>query len=144
MLDAIEHQDCDGVIGSRFVEGGKLVRYPPLKLLMNRLFHGIVKFLFRIEQNDLTNNFKLYRANILRSMPWKSDNFAMNAETGILPILAGYKVVEVPVFWVSRNAEMGKSKFGLLKQGGGYMKVIWNAFWFARSNRHQHSPSQRR
>ncbi|MBV9618749.1 MAG: glycosyltransferase family 2 protein, partial [Verrucomicrobia bacterium] len=48
LLNAIEEQDCDGVIGSRFVQGGKVVGYPLLKRLMNRLFHMIVRTLFQI------------------------------------------------------------------------------------------------
>jgi glycosyltransferase involved in cell wall biosynthesis len=138
LLNAIQEKDCDGVIGSRFIEGGKLVGYPSLKRVMNRLFHGIVKTLFNIKQNDLTNNFKLYKANILRSIPWKSDAFAMNAETGLLPILFGYKIVEVPVVWINRNPQMGKSKFGLFKQGGGYIRVIFHALRFARTEKNKH------
>jgi dolichol-phosphate mannosyltransferase len=126
LLDAIEKQDCDGVIGSRFVQGGKVVGYPLLKRLMNRLFHVVVRTLFQIQQNDLTNNFKLYKARIFQSMPWKSDGFALNAETGIWPILFGYKLIEVPVVWVERAPGMGKSKFDILKHGGAYIRVIFN------------------
>jgi dolichol-phosphate mannosyltransferase len=133
LIDAVQKGDCDGVIGSRFVKGGKIVRYPMLKRAMNRLFHHVVKALFRIKQHDLTNNFKLYRANIFRSLPWQSDGFAMNAETGLLPILAGYKLIEVPVVWVDRDPQMGRSKFGLLKHGGGYLRVILYALRFARA-----------
>src|SRR5712664_2799236 len=86
LVDSIERENCDGVIGSRFVEGGKVVRYPFLKRVMNRLFHRVIKMLFGVRQNDLTNNFKLYKADIFRSMPWQSDSFAMNAETGLLPV----------------------------------------------------------
>ncbi len=132
LLDAMEKGDCDGVIGSRFVAGGKVVRYPVLKRLMNRLFHGVVRVLFRVKQNDLTNNFKLYKARIFRSMPWKSDGFAMNAETGLLPVLFGYNLIEIPVVWVDRDPQMGKSKFGLLKHGGGYIQVILRALRLAR------------
>lgn len=135
LLDAIGEKDCDGVIGSRFVKGGKVVGYPFLKRLMNRLFHGIVKTLFTIRQNDLTNNFKLYKTDIFRSMPWNSNGFAMNAETGLLPILCGYKIVEVPVVWINRNPEMGRSKFGLVKHGAGYIKVILHALRFAWSRK---------
>src|SRR5262249_3657873 len=103
LLDAIEKEPCDGVIGSRFVAGGKVVRYPPIKRTMNRFFHGVVKTLFGIRQNDLTNNFKLYKAQIFRSMPWQSNDFAMNAETGLLPIISGYNLIEVPVVWVGRD-----------------------------------------
>jgi dolichol-phosphate mannosyltransferase len=127
LLDVIEKENCDGVIGSRFVKGGKVVRYPFPKLLMNRLFHRVIKIIFRIQQNDLTNNFKLYRAKIFQSMPWKSNGFAMNAETGLLPILFGYQIVEVPVVWVDRSPQMGRSKFGLLKHGSGYIQVIFHA-----------------
>jgi len=135
LIDAMEKGNCDGVIGSRFVEGGKVVRYPFFKRLMNRLFHGVVKILFRVEQNDLTNNFKLYRAHIFQSIPWASGGFAMNAETGLLPILFGYRLIEVPVVWVDRDPEMGRSKFGLLKHGGGYLRVILYALRIARSQK---------
>jgi glycosyltransferase involved in cell wall biosynthesis len=138
LLKAIQEEDCDVVIGSRFVEGGKLVGYPFFKRVMNRLFHGIVKMLFNIKQNDLSNNFKLYKANVLGAMPWKSDGFAMNAETGLWPVLFGYKVVEVPVIWANRNPQMGKSKFGLLRQSGGYIQVIYHALRLARSVKNKH------
>ena len=43
LLDTIEKENCDGVIGSRFVRGGRIVRYPLMKRLMNRLFHTTLK-----------------------------------------------------------------------------------------------------
>ena len=135
LIDAMEKGNCDGVIGSRFVEGGKVVRYPFLKRMMNRLFHGVVKILFRVKQHDLTNNFKLYKAGIFQSMPWASDGFAMNAETGLLPILFGYSLIEVPVVWVDRDPQMGRSKFGLFKHGGGYLRVIFHALRVSRSQK---------
>jgi glycosyltransferase involved in cell wall biosynthesis len=135
LIDAVENNNCDGVIGSRFVRGGKIVRYPFVKRVMNRLFHGTIKLLFGVKQNDLTNNFKLYRAEIFQSMPWQSNGFAMNAETGLLPVLAGYNLIEVPVVWVDRDPKMGKSKFHLLKHGGAYLRVILHAARMGRFGR---------
>ncbi len=135
LIDAIENNDCDGVIGSRFVRGGKIVRYPFMKRVMNRLFHATVKLVFGVKQHDLTNNFKLYRAEILQSMPWQSEGFAMNAETGLLPVLAGYNVIEVPVVWVDRDPKMGKSKFHLIRHGGAYLRVILHAMKMVRSKK---------
>jgi dolichol-phosphate mannosyltransferase len=135
LIDEMAKENSDGVIGSRFIKGGKVVRYPFLKRMMNRLFHAVVKILFRVKQNDLTNNFKLYKAHIFRSMPWQSNGFAMNAETGLLPVLAGYKLVEVPVVWVDRAPEMGKSNVALFKHGGGYLSVILSASRVARETK---------
>jgi len=141
LIDVVEKENCDGVIGSRFVRGGKIVRYPVVKRVMNRFFHGIVKLLFGVKQNDLTNNFKLYRAEIFQSMHWQSNGFAMNAETGLLPVLAGYKLIEVPVVWVDRDPRMGRSKFRLLKHGGAYLRVILHAARLGRSKKRTPSNS---
>ena len=85
---------------------------------------------FRIKQKDLSNNFKLFKREIIEKMPWKSDDFSINAETGILPILAGYNICEVPVSWIGRDEGQGKSKFKLFKVGMGYIKVIPYAWTF--------------
>lgn len=124
LISRMEEGNCDGVIGSRFTKGGKLEGYPLLKKIMNRSFHFIVRILFGIRQEDLTNNFKLFKREIVEKMPWHSGGFSINAETGILPIVAGYYISEVPVSWIGRSEEMGKSKFNLFKVGLGYVKVI--------------------
>ncbi len=68
-------------------------------------------------------------------MPWQSDGFAMNAETGLLPIIFGYNLIEVPVVWTDRDPTMGQSKFGLFRHGGGYMRVILHALRLACSQK---------
>ncbi len=130
LIAKMEEGDCDGVIGSRFVPGSRLEVYPLTKKIMNRLFHCVVWALFHIRQKDLSNNFKLYKREVIGKMPWRSDDFSINAETGILPILSGYRVCEVPVSWVGRNKGEGQSKFKLFKVGWGYIKVIPYALAF--------------
>ncbi len=135
LIGAAEREGFDGAIGSRYMEGGKLVNYPLMKKIMNRGFHFIVKALFRIKQEDLTNNFKLYKAGIIRTLPWESDDFAINAETGIFPIVAGYNIAEVPVSWIQRGEGQGKSKFRLFKVGRSYIKVIGRAWALSRGKK---------
>src|SRR5947208_14474531 len=72
LFRAFDQQNCDGVIGSRLIKGGKLVGSPLLTLVMNRSLQPAVKMTLQISQIDLTNKFKLYRANIFQSMPWYS------------------------------------------------------------------------
>ena len=126
LLQCVE-EGSDGAIGSRFVGGWRLNHYPFLKLLFNRAFHLCVRWLLGIPCNDLTNNFKLYRRELLNAVPWISPDFAINAETGIFPILAGFRVKEVPVSWTQRSA--GVSKFHVLRNGPGYMRVLRMALW---------------
>jgi len=103
LIRAIEEESYDGVIGSRFIKGSRIVLYPLGKKIMNRLFHFLVKVLFRIKQNDLTNNFKLYKTQVFQSLPWQSNGYSMNAETGIFPIISGYRIREIPISCVGRT-----------------------------------------
>lgn len=112
----------DGAIGSRFVGGWRLNHYPFLKLVFNRAFHLCTRWLLGIPYNDLTNNFKLYRREVLETIPWVSPDFAINAETGIFPILAGFRVKEVPVSWTQRSA--GVSKFHVFRNGPSYARIL--------------------
>ena len=58
--------------------------------------------------------------------------FAANAETGLKPLLMGYRVRSVPVSWINRTPEMGQSSFSLLKNGLGYAKVLASLAWRTR------------
>lgn len=116
----------DGVIGSRYIKGGRLINYPFIKKMVNRLFHLILRAVCDVKIIDSSNNFKLYRRGLFQELPYLSNDFAMNAETGILPVIFGYKIKEVPVSWAGRSAEMGKSKFSIFKYALSYVKVITN------------------
>lgn len=117
---------ADGLLGSRYLRESKMINYPLLKKIANRLFHLLLRVLLQFPHKDVTNNFKLYRKEIIDKInPYlMSSGFSINAETGIYPVLLGYKLKEVPVSWIGRTAEMGFSDFRIFKAGPGYIKVL--------------------
>ncbi len=114
----------DGLVGSRYLHSGDLIRYPFAKKFANRSFHFLCRILLGITQKDLTNNFKFYKKEIFDSIPLTSSNFSINAETGIYPIIYGYKIGEIPVKWIGRTKSMGSSKFKLFSVGPYYLRVL--------------------
>ena len=42
----INSQNIDAVFGTRFSKESKIKNYPTLKLLLNRIFNNLIKFLF--------------------------------------------------------------------------------------------------
>jgi glycosyltransferase involved in cell wall biosynthesis len=129
LIDKIQ-EGYDGVVGSRFLNGSRLEGYPGPKQFFNRSFHALVHGLLGVPNEDLTNNYKLYRTVIVKTLPWQSNGFAMNAETGLWPVLAGYRVVGVPVSWIGRRQGMGVSDFKILKVGPGYAWVFLKALLY--------------
>jgi glycosyltransferase involved in cell wall biosynthesis len=123
----------DVVIGSRFSRHSVLLNYPFRKIVANRAFHFIARIIFSKKFRDVTNNLKISRRSIVEKLELSQPGFAINAETGLIPILMGYKVIEVPISWINRTPEMGMSSFKLIKVGGGYwnvLKRLWVKFVF--------------
>jgi dolichol-phosphate mannosyltransferase len=128
LFDAIA-EGCDGAIGSRFSSESALVRYPFFKILCNRGYHLFLNMLLGKRVRDVSNNLKLYRAEILKRLDIEEDHFAANVETGLRPLLMNYRIREVPVSWINRTADMGQSSFNLLKVGPNYLGVLLRTAW---------------
>jgi dolichol-phosphate mannosyltransferase len=114
----------DGAIGSRFSYESVLINYPFPKILCNRAFHLLVKLALLPEVRDISNNLKLYRAEILKTLELEEPHFAANTETGLKPLLAGYNIKEVPVSWINRTADMGQSTFRIVGVAPGYLRSL--------------------
>jgi dolichol-phosphate mannosyltransferase len=114
----------DVVIGSRFSRHSVLLNYPFAKILANRAFHALAVVLFGRRIRDVTNNLKIMRREVVLDLQLREPGFAVNAETGLQPMLLGYRVKQVPISWINRTPEMGKSSFRLAGVGGSYWKVL--------------------
>jgi SAM-dependent methyltransferase len=116
------------VVGSRFSPRSVLLNYPFLKIVSNRGFHLLAKVVMRRRFRDVTNNLKLMRRDVVDRLQLSQPGFAVNAETGLQPLLMGYPLDEVPISWINRSFDMGSSSFRLMRVGGGYARVLWNIF----------------
>ena len=114
----------DVVVGSRFSRYSVLLNYPFQKIIANRGFHLLAQILFLRRFRDLTNNLKLIRREVVEKLQLTQPGFAVNAETGLKPLLMGYSVKEVPISWINRTPDMGVSSFRLVRVGGGYWQVL--------------------
>src|SRR6266581_4178638 len=114
----------DVVVGSRFSRHSVLLNYPFLKIVANRGFHLLARLLLLRNFRDLTNNLKLMRRHVVTDLRLRQPGFAVNAETGLQPLILGYRVKEVPISWINRVPGMGTSSFRLIQVGGGYWRVL--------------------
>ena len=122
----------DVVIGSRFSRHSVLLNYPFLKILANRAFHTLAIFLLGYRIRDVTNNLKIMRREVVADLQLRQPGFAANAETGLQPLVLGYKVSQVPISWIGRTPGMGTSSFRLRGAGSGYWQVLMG-LWLKRA-----------
>ena len=115
----------DVVVGSRFSRYSVLLNYPSQKIMANRGFHFLARLLVRRKFRDLTNNLKLMRREVADALCLDQPGFSVNAQTGLQPLLMGYRMKEVAISWINRDLDMGVSSFKLVRVGGGYWRVLF-------------------
>jgi SAM-dependent methyltransferase len=120
----------DVAVGSRFSRHSVLLNYPFTKILANRAFHTLARIALLRRFRDLTNNLKLMRREVVQALLLREPAFAVNAEIGLEPLLAGFRVREVPISWVNRTPGQGASSFKLAQVGSGYGRVLLG-LWLA-------------
>jgi dolichol-phosphate mannosyltransferase len=134
--------DC--VFGSRFVKGGGVIDYPPLKLLVNRAANFFLRLLFNVKLNDITNAFKAYRKEAIDgARPLISPHFNMTVELPLKAIVRGYSWTIIPITW--RNRQTGAPKLKMREMGSRYLFTclyIWLEKYLSRGDYLRAPPGQ--
>jgi dolichol-phosphate mannosyltransferase len=129
-----EGWDC--VFGSRFVKGGRVIDYPRVKLLVNRLANFLVRLGFNIALNDTTNAFKAYtRAAIEGGRPYLAPHFNLTVELPLKAIVRGYTWTVIPISW--QNRKHGEAKLKIKEMGSRYFFIcayVWLEKYFSRGD----------
>jgi dolichol-phosphate mannosyltransferase len=103
--------EADLVLGSRYVEGGGVADWGPLRRLISRGGSAYARALLGVGVRDLTGGFKVFRRAVLEAIDLEtipSLGYAFQVETTFRSLRAGFRVVEVPI--VFRDRRVGESK----------------------------------
>jgi dolichol-phosphate mannosyltransferase len=116
-------KNVDAVFGSRFDKGGKVVDYPKVKLMINRVANMIIRLLMGIKYNDTTNAFKLYKRETIEGIkPFLAPHFNLTVELPLKAFVRGYTFAVVPNSW--HNRKYGESKLKIKEMGSRYFFIL--------------------
>ncbi len=104
-------KEYDLVIGSRYVAGGGVVNWSPLRKFISFGGSTYARTILGISIKDVTGGFKCFRREVLEAIDLDgiiSAGYAFQIEMNYRTILKGFKVKEVPIIFEDRVA--GKSK----------------------------------
>ena len=113
--------DC--VFGSRFIRGGGTIDYPAHKLVLNRIANTMIRMVFGIRCNDITNAFKAYRRTVIDGCaPLIAPHFNLTVEIPLKAIVRGHSFAVIPISW--RNRTSGTSKLAMKEMGSRYLFIV--------------------
>jgi dolichol-phosphate mannosyltransferase len=109
LIDA--SRDADGVIGSRYCTGGRVVNWPWHRRFLSRFANEYVARITGITVRDSTSGFRCYTRRALRCLleiGVTSEGYAFQVETVFRAQREGLRIVEIPITFTDRRA--GQSK----------------------------------
>jgi dolichol-phosphate mannosyltransferase len=109
LIEATESADL--AIGSRYVPGGGVTDWGPLRRFISRGGSAYARLALGVPTRDLTGGFKCFRRIVLETIELETiqaRGYAFQVETTYRAIKAGFRVVEVPI--VFKDRADGKSK----------------------------------
>jgi len=109
LFAALEHADV--VLGSRYVAGGGVAEWGPVRRLISRGGSAYARAVLGVGIRDLTGGFKVFRRPVLEAIELESIpslGYSFQVETTYRALNAGFRVVEVPI--VFRDRRVGESK----------------------------------
>lgn len=113
--------DC--IFGDRWNEGGRVIDYPFVKKIVNRISNNIIRLLMNVNYCDTTNAFKLYTRHTIEGLkPIISNQFNLTVELPLKAIIRGYSYEIVPNSWTNRKN--GVSKLRIKEMGSHYFLIL--------------------
>ena len=122
MLETMEKDKLDLVIGSRYIDGGGSFNGPVSKF-MSATLNFIFRLFFHIKVQDFSNSFRMYRSEQLQKLDLQCNNFDIVEEILIrLAARKNFRFREIPIVFSKRKA--GSSKRNLIPFIVSYLGTI--------------------
>jgi dolichol-phosphate mannosyltransferase len=115
---------ADLVLGSRYVDGGGVADWGPLRRAISRGGSAYARTVLGVSVRDLTGGFKVFRRRVLEAIDLgsiASTGYAFQVETTYRAVRAGFRVVEVPITFTERRVGESKMTGGIILEAA--MKV---------------------
>ena len=97
--------DYDLVIGSRYVDGVRVLNWPLRRLLLSGLANRYVRAITGLRLRDVTSGFRCWRREAVERLALdrvRSDGYAFLVELTYLTSRAGLRIGEVPITFTER------------------------------------------
>ncbi len=112
----------DAAIGSRYLNGLRVVNWPEDRLLISSFATQFVRFILGMPLTDATSGFKALRVEALKNLNWKNiraDGYGFQVELHHALWKSGAKITEIPITFTERREGHTKMTLGIALEAAG-------------------------
>lgn len=131
---------ADLVLGSRFVNGIRIINWPLSRLLLSQVAAWYVRLLTGLPISDPTGGFKCYRRAVLTAINLDSivsNGYSFQVEMTHTAWIRGFRVMEIPIIFEDRRAGYSKMNSDIVRE------ACWLVWKLAFRNGFRRTPKPR-
>ena len=128
LIEAIKKYQCDMVIASRYITGGKILGWPTRRKIISKIGTTIAKKGLNISSTDPMSGFFAFKKTIINELNFDALGYKILLE--ILVKTKGVKVKEIP--YTFQDRKLGKSKLDH-KTIFDFCKSVWKLYRYGKS-----------
>jgi dolichol-phosphate mannosyltransferase len=120
------------VLGSRYINGIRVINWPLSRLLLSRGAGIYVKLITGMPFTDPTGGFKCFRSCVLEAIPLdkiESSGYSFQVEMTHTAWRIGCRIVEVPIVFEERRSGASKMSKNIIFEA---LIMVWKLFFRAR------------
>jgi glycosyltransferase involved in cell wall biosynthesis len=99
---------ADAVFGSRYLAGEQMRVLPFWHSMINKVLTTVSNMFCNLKVTDMETCYKLYRTDLLKSIPIRSNRFGIEPEITMKSAKRKLRIYEVPISYHGRTYEEGK------------------------------------
>jgi dolichol-phosphate mannosyltransferase len=118
-------RESDVVIGSRYVDGVRILNWPIKRLLLSYFASVYTRTITGLKMIDCTSGFKCFRREALEALDLDrvhSDGYSFQIELNFLCYKKGFRIKEIPIVFTERKAGHSKMNKGIVLEA---LFVVW-------------------
>jgi dolichol-phosphate mannosyltransferase len=104
-------QECDLVLGSRYIRGVRVLNWPMRRLLLSFSANVYTQIITGLPVRDATGGFKCFKREVLEAIDLdkvKSNGYAFQIEMSFKAWKKGFRLVEIPIIFLDRRSGVSK------------------------------------
>lgn len=121
--------DCDLVLGSRYIEGGGVVNWGFIRKMVSMGGSLYSRIILGVPYRDLTGGFKCFRKEVLSKINLDdvmAEGYAFQIEMTYRAHKAGFRIREIPIFFSERRAGKSKMSWWIFIEA---IYMVWKIKW---------------
>lgn len=141
-LKTAREQEADLVLGSRYIDGIRVINWPLSRLMLSKCAAKYVKIITGMPFTDPTGGYKCFRRRALQAINLDdidSDGYSFQIEMTHKLWRQGMRIVEVPIIFTDRFQGHSKMSRHIVREA---LWMVWK-LWFQNGLRRRPAPPQK-